>query len=291
MVFRLKQEQTDEDNHKAWCDKEISKTETSLESKGDKIKELSAKLKESNAKVVSLTTDVEAAAKMISDINMFQKEATEIRQTGKQENNLAIKDAVAAQRAITNAVSVLTTFYKDTGMITKEAYELIQDPVNLGKNPSTWDSGYTGVAKPEKAGEGVIAVLEAVSADFSKMEANTRAQEVADTKEYDDAMKKHSIELARRSKESEMKGAQKKRLLDKITDLTAQKKHSSDEVESTEQYFKDLKPACINGDSTYEDRKAARDGEIKALGEAQGILDGAFAAAPAAKKAIFLHKL
>ena len=73
-----------------------------------------------------------------------------------------------------------------------------------------------------------------------------------------------------------MKGAQKKRLLEKIVALNQQKKHVSDEVESTEQYEKDLKPACVSGDSTYEKRKAARDAEIKALGEAQGILNTAF---------------
>merc|ERR1719217_1794722 len=56
MIFRLKQEQTDEDNHKAWCDMELAKTNSSIDDKDDKIKELSAKLKESNAKVVTLTT-------------------------------------------------------------------------------------------------------------------------------------------------------------------------------------------------------------------------------------------
>merc|ERR1719163_1655702 len=50
MIFRLKQEQTDEDNHKAWCDMEIEKTNTSIDAKKDKIKELDAKLKEHNAK-------------------------------------------------------------------------------------------------------------------------------------------------------------------------------------------------------------------------------------------------
>jgi len=276
MIFRLKQEQTDEDNHKAWCDQELSKTKTSLDTKNDKVKELAAKIKEATAKTVTLTTDIEAAQKMLSDIKKFQKEATEIRQTGKGENKLAIKDAVAAQRAITNAISVLETFYKSSGSVKKEPWEFIQDPVKLPKDPATWGSSYTGVADPKKADTGVIAVLEAVSSDFSKMEANTRAQEAADSKEYDDTMKTHTIEEARRSKEAEMKGAQKKRLIEKIVAFNAQKKHVSDEVESTEQYEKDLKPACVSGDSTYEKRKGARDAEIKALGDAQGILNTAF---------------
>merc|ERR1719460_835539 len=67
MIFRLKQEQTDEDNHKAWCDMELSKTNSSLDDKNDKIKELDAKLKEDNAKVVTLTEEIQKANKMVSD--------------------------------------------------------------------------------------------------------------------------------------------------------------------------------------------------------------------------------
>jgi chromosome segregation ATPase len=286
MIFRLKQEQTDENNHKAWCDQEISKTETSKSDKTDKISELSAKIEEGNADVVALTSEIEAADKMVAEIKKFQAEATQIRNAGKRENQLAIKDAAEAQRAIANAMSVMTEFYKDSGAITKEPWEFLQEPVKLPKDPALWDSPYTGVADPTKAGTGVIAVLEAVSADFSKMEADTRAQEVTDANEYDDTMKKHAIELARRSKEGEMKGAQKHRLLGKITDMNSQKKHVSDELESTEQYFKDLKPACMTGDSTYEDRKKARDAEIKALGDAQSILNDAYKT-----KSLFLQKV
>lgn len=278
MIFRLKQEQTDEDNHKAWCDLETSKTETAFMDKSEKLEEVKAKIKEADATVVSLTAEIQAAQKMISDIHKFQAEATQIRNTAKRENSQAIKDAADAQRAITNAVSVLTTFYKDSGSIQKEPWEFLQEPVKLPENPALWSSPYTGVTDPTKASTGIITVLEAVMADFAKMEADTRAQEVTDAKEFEDAMKKQSIELARRKKESEMKNAQKSRLLNKITEMNGHKKHVSDELEATNQYFTDLGPACRAGDSTYPERKAARDAEIKALGEAQQLLDKAFAA-------------
>jgi|Transcript_49056 chromosome segregation ATPase len=286
MIFRLKQEQVDEDNHKAWCDMEVAKTNSSIDNKKDKAAELEAKIQEANTKVVTLTEDIKAANKMINDIKVFQEEATEIRTVGKKENALAIKDATEAQKAITNAMAVLTSFYKETGMITKEPWEFLQEPVQLPENPATWEGSYTGVADPKTQGTGVIAVLEAVSSDFAKMEANTRAQEAADAKEYEDTMKTHSIELARRSKEEEMKGAEKKRLTEKITALTSQKKHVTDELDTTEQYYKDLMPACITGDSTYLDRKAARDAEIGALVQAEKDLENWEAGAPAPPAAL-----
>jgi len=73
-----------------------------------------------------------------------------------------------------------------------------------------------------------------------------------------------------------MKGQSKHRLLDRISTHEKSKKHTVAEHEAVVQYLKDLSPACLEGDSTYEDRKAARSAEITALKEAQVILADAF---------------
>merc|ERR1719284_2073991 len=99
-------------------------------------------------------------------------------------------------------------------------------------------------------------MLEKIAADFSKMEAETKASEVEDQKKYDDAMKAHKVEKDRRQQESDAKVAEKKRKLAKITAMTAQKKHTNDELDAVKKYHKDLQPACVDGDSSYADRKA-----------------------------------
>merc|ERR1719352_512762 len=118
------------------------------------------------------------------------------------------------------------------------------------------------------------------------MEADTKAQEAMDKKAYDESISECAIEKSRRTKEAEVKTQEKKRLQDKVE---AKTKQISDELEAVVQYLKDLRPACVEGDSTYEDRKAARAAEIGALKEAQGILADAFksegGAAPAAAPA------
>merc|ERR550525_469341 len=93
-----------------------------------------------------------------------------------------------------------------------------------------------------------------------------------DQKAFEEDMKSTDIEKARRTKEAEMKETEKKRLLEKIDTLEKSLKHVTDELYTVNEYLKDLGPACIEGDSTYEDRKAARDAEIAALKEAQIIL-------------------
>jgi len=276
MIFRLMAEQKDEDDHKNWCDKELEKTDTSIDDKKDKVEELTAKIDDAEATVGKLTEDIKDANEMIAKIVSFMAEAKEIREVGKKENALAIKDSQDAQTAVANAIAVLTDFYKSSGEVPKEDWEFVQRGVKLPSKPDTWDSSYTGVSDPDKQPGGIITILEGCNENFAKMEADTRAQEAADQDAYDTDMQENEIEKAGRSKEGEMKSNEKKRLVDKINSLSKTKKHVADELEATEQYLKDLQPACVDGDSTYEDRKAARTKEIDALHKAQDILAEAF---------------
>merc|ERR1719378_1065310 len=90
-------------------------------------------------------------------------------------------------------------------------------------------------------------------------------------------MSDNDIEMARRTQEVDMKSNEKKSRAEKVATLNGQKKDTEGELEKTEQYLKDLEPACVSGDSTYEDRKAARATEIDALKKAQITLRDAFA--------------
>jgi len=278
MIFRLMDEQKQEDEHKHWCDQELKKTDVMIDEKEDKIGDLKAEINAEKAKVMSLTEDIKAADAMIAEIITFKKDATEIRETGKKENKLAIADSETGQKALSNAIAVLTDFYKDSGEVPKESWELIQAPVKLPENPDTWDSSYTAVSDPKKQPGGIITVLENVMEDFAKMEADTRAQEATDQKEYEQAMSDNDIEKTRRQTETDMKSDEKKRRNGKIADLQSSKKDTNAELEKTNQYYEDLQPACVSTDkgATYEDRKGARSDEITALKTAQVTLQEAF---------------
>merc|ERR1719146_251247 len=213
---------------------------------------------------------------MISEIDEHVKESTDIRNEGKSENAISLKDSQAAQAGIANAIAVLEQFYKESGQVKKEDWEFVQRGVDLPDEPSTWDSGYTGVADPKEQPGGIVTILEKTAQGFAQMEADTEAQEAMDQKAYEEDMKECTIEKARRSKESAMKTQEKKRLSDKIDAFTKSKKHTDGELEATQKYLKDLQPACVSGDTSYEERKEARDTEIKALQKVQGILKDAF---------------
>merc|ERR1719238_2615809 len=282
MIFRLMSEQKDEDDHKNWCDKELEKTDTIIENKEDKIETLTTKIEEAKADVQDLAEDIKQAETMISEIDTHVEESTDIRNEGKSENAISLKDAEDAQAAVANAIAVLEQFYKESGQVKKEEWEFLQRGVDLPDEPSTWDSGYTGVADPKEQPGGILTILEKTASEFAEMEADTTAQEAADQKLFEEDMKECTIEKARRTKESDMKTQEKNRLSDKIDALTKSKKNTESELEATDQYLKDLQKACVSGDSSYEERKEARATEMKALQKVQGILTDAFKESAAA---------
>jgi len=288
MIFRLMDEQTSEDTHKQWCDQELAKTKAMKESKDDKIEELDAKIKTETAGVAQLTEDVKAADNMITSIVASMAEATEIRTEGKKENTETIADAEAGQAAILKAIGVLQSFYQDSGMVQESSF--LEAPVDLPKTPSTWDSGYTGVTDPSQQPAGIISVLKAVNADFAKLEGETRSQETTDQHAFDEQIKMEQIEKARRTKEVEMKANQKMQKVDSIAQMTGVRKNIGSEQEKAAQYLKDLEPACVSGDSTYEARKKARDQEIGALKKAQASLESTMNGAFLSKAQVHVPK-
>merc|ERR1719387_2653410 len=231
MIFRLMSEQKDEDDHENWCDKELEKTDTMIENKEEKIESLTLKLEEAKADVQSLMEQIKDAEAMIAEIDEHVKESTDIRNEGKSENAISLKDAEDAQAAVANAIAVLEQFYKESGQVKKEEWEFIQRGVDLPDEPSTWDSGYTGVADPESQPGGILTILEETGKEFAQMEADTRAQEAMDQKAYEEDMKECTIEKARRTKEVEMKNAEKNRISEKVDTMSGTKKDTQGELE------------------------------------------------------------
>mmetsp|Transcript_119364 Transcript_119364/g.207213 ORF Transcript_119364/g.207213 Transcript_119364/m.207213 type:complete len:735 (+) Transcript_119364:22-2226(+) len=285
MIYKLQADQTDEDNHKLWCDQELEKTATSIADKDMKVKELGAKITDLKASEAELTMQIEKDAQLMEELTAKMKEMTEIREAGKKENALAIKDAEDALEALAQATAVLEDFYKSSGAVPKQPWEsLLQgDPaVELPANPATWDSSYTSVADPLGGSgpttqpTGIITLLKTVAKSFSEMVADTKAQDATDQDTYNEFKKSNSIEMARVTKESEMLSQQRTRANANILSETEAKKNTQKQLDSWNQYNEDLKPACVESDSTYEDRKSARTTEIGALEQAETILKTAF---------------
>jgi hypothetical protein len=279
MVFRLMAEQKDEDDHKNWCDLELEKTNESKDDKDNRMELLNNKIANANAEVAKLTGEIAEDDQSVSDITQYMEEEKELRKENHDENVATIKDAQAAQQAVADATAVLKGFYKESGMIAKEPYEFVQTSkkdIDLPENPSTWDASYTGTADPNAEGSGVLAILGECGSNFASMEADASSQEEMDERAYQDDQTAQSMDKAEKEKSAEMKGSRKTALMEKLDGMNGNKAHLTKELEAVNTYLKDLEPACVSGDSSYAERKAARADEIAALRNAQVILEEAF---------------
>merc|ERR1719337_588281 len=249
-----------EDDHKNWCDMELEKSTESKDDKDNRMELLNAKLATANAEVADLTEKISADDAEAARPTEYIQEEKQLRSENSAENAATVKDAQAAQKAVADAVAVLKSFYKESGMIAKEPYEFVQtgqEPeVDLPESPSTWDASYTGTADPNAEGSGVLAILSECGANFATMEADAASQEETDEKAFQDDMTAQSMDKAEKEKSAEMKGSRKTALMQKLEGMNENKAHLTKELEAVNTYLKDLEPACVSGDSSYADRKA-----------------------------------
>jgi len=286
MIFHLMDEQKNEDEHKHWCDKELTNTELMLKEKKEKKLDAETTITQLSEKIQNLKNGITENQDAIAAAETEISERTEERAEEKAENTATIKDAEDAQSAVAEAIAVLTTFYKNSGEVPKEAWESFvqtsaavrrstNEPGETDPEPDLFkseDAVYTGTSN----GAGVIGMLEAIATDFAEMESKTRATESQQQDEFDKWLTTTHMDKAEKTKDSEMKNSRKGRYEDKKSGQEESLDHTTKELESTNQYELDLQKACVDGDSSYGARKDARTQEIEALREAQGILEKAF---------------
>merc|ERR550537_1209736 len=267
-----------------------------IEDKTKTANALTASMNQLSAEVDSLSTAIKDNTKSIAAMQKSIEEMTAERQEQKTENAATVKDAQDAQTAISQAIAVLEDFYKSTGEVQKEPWELTQvgvrskrvsvrraagdedvTPEGAGElsepEPQLWSSKkYTGT----DTGSGVIGMLTNIATDFASMEAKARSDETSQQDNYDKEMTATKIDISEKQSDSEQKEARRERMNEKLTGKTNDRTHNTNELAATNKYETDLQKACVDGDSTYEERRDARTVEIGALQDAQKILEEAF---------------
>jgi chromosome segregation ATPase len=281
MIFHLKSEQTDEDEHYHWCEKELDQTTKMTDDKEDRNETMTADINDYKAEIQELSNKIQANMDFISATDAEIQSRTEQRSDEKDENAATVKDAQDAQTAISQAIAVLEDFYKSTGEVASEAWEFRQVMVRHHRvrqepEPQLWTGGEDGRYQGTTGGSAVIGLLADTAADFAEMQSKAEADETTQQGEYDTWLTAAQIDKAKKQQDAEMMSGRKDRFSEKLASREADHAHTVKELEATNQYMSDLQRACVDGDSSYADRKAARTKEITALKNAEKILDEAF---------------
>lgn len=268
MIFRLNKEQQDEDAHKNWCDTELETTTQQRDEKSDQVDEMTAKVESLTAKIEDLSEALAEAEESVADTQKYMKDETDLRAENKADNEQTIADAKEAQAALAQAIGVLTQYYKDSGAIEKKDWEFMQ----TAKPALDYDGSFSNT----DGSSAVMSLLEECLGDYSKMEAEATAAEESESENFEQDMKENKIALAKLRNEIKVKTARKTTLEEDKASTASQLKKGEKQLEALNQYLKDLDQPCVAGDSSYDDRKAARKSEIDSLYEALNVLADAF---------------
>merc|ERR1719487_1523160 len=260
MISKLMTEANEEANAKAFCDEENAKARKSQAEKTALFDKFTARIDEAASK--------SGIQKELAEIDAAQAEATKIRSAEHAEYLKASKDFKDSADAVVAAVSVLKSYYEGSFLQLKSE----KQPMALGVSEGPEFGGY---GKTEgDAAHTIIEVLQVAEEDFTKLLAETEAEEEAAAalfKKDSDASK-----VAKATKETEVrdKSSEIKSLEVALNHHGEDRDTVSKELDAVIGYLDKLKPQCENKAMSYEEKKARREAEIEGLKDAMAILEG-----------------
>ena len=263
LIVRLMEEANEEAEHKGWCDTELSTNEQTRKEKTSAVETLHAEIDELSASIAKLTQEITDLTAEIAEIDKAVAEATAIRAEEKATNEQTIKDAVEAQTAVAQALTVLKEFYEKAA----EATALLQGK----QKPEVFDEPYTGM---QSENGGVVGMLEVIQSDFARLETDTKAAEAEAQKAFDEFTSESAVNRAANAKDVEHKTTKKTNQEAALTAKKADLEGTQKELDAALAYYDKLKPSCVDAGVSYEDRVARRKEEIESLQEALRILNG-----------------
>jgi hypothetical protein len=264
MIVKLNEDAQADASKKNYCDKEMKSNEATRTEKADAVTSLQADIDKKTADIAQLTEQIALASKEITELNVAMNNATELRQKEKNKNEATIKEAKQAQAAVAQAVTVLNEFYAKAG----QATAFVQT-ATLHKQPAIFNKPYTGMSG---ANGGVIGLLEVIESDFARLQAETTAAEEAAVKEFETFMEDSKVDKVKKSKDVQFKTAKKSEKAQEASILKGSLQATQKELDAALAYFDKLKPDCVDPTSSFEERKARREEEIKNLQDAVSML-------------------
>jgi len=280
MVVKLLEEQAQEQEHKAWCDAETAKTTKQEKYHARNSQKFNSRLEEMNAEISELKDGIQDRSEDLDTMNSAYAKATQIRKEEKTEAEKALKDYADAQQMLQKAIQVLTDFYQKQRASAASAASLLQqqqgvaDGTGIGAaQPQTFEGTDAGAAR-EGAAQNILNILEISLSDFTKLESETQTEEAAAQKEYETYEQEYKVQKAVAEKEREHFTMDLAKLEESVKTTSKDLSEVDKELAAAREYLDKLKTTCDFSGSSYEERQARREAELKSLQNALAIISG-----------------
>mmetsp|Transcript_37601 Transcript_37601/g.70119 ORF Transcript_37601/g.70119 Transcript_37601/m.70119 type:complete len:667 (+) Transcript_37601:41-2041(+) len=265
-VTKLVDEVEHDGEQKTWCNSELKANKKTRSVKTVLVDELNADMDRLNASIISLGEDIVTLQAELVQLDKAMANATEIRGKEKEANAGTIDEAKKAQGAVTEAITVLKEFHDKNGL----SPALLQVKKAEAKQPEIFEKTYGGMMTEAS---GVTGLLETISADYARLEADTAAEEQSSDEEFKKFASDYKVNKAEKEADvkhlTQTKVEHTAQLATKGTELTT----AETELEAAETYFKQLEDSCVKGGAVWKEQEAMRKEELESLKEAMHLLE------------------
>merc|ERR1719329_1184813 len=299
LVVELKAEQGMDNDKKAYCEAELDKAEDKEKGLKLDISDLEKAIEDGTESIATLKSEIEALNDGIKALDKSVAEATATRKEEHDDFVSTLAANNAAKDLLGFAKNRLNKFYNPKlykAPPKRELSEEEQITVNNGGTlaPTAAPGGIAGTGiglnqvapapPPEanlaykKSGEssnGVMAMIDLIVADVDKEIQTMEVDEKDAQSDYETFMSDASEKRAQDSKSITDKECAKAETETEVQSNTDDKKSKTVEAMETAKYLGGLHQECDWLLKNFDARKAARSGEIDALGKAKSVLSGA----------------
>jgi chromosome segregation ATPase len=267
MIVDLKQQISDDVEHKDYCTKELAENEKATMIAQDEKSDLEAHIDDLKSTIDTLTKSIETKKAEIAEMQVQVKRASEDREMENKEFQQTVADQRATQAILQKALDRLKVVY---GFVqTKTSSK--QEPGAAAPPPPP---GFSAYKKNEGAG-GVLSMMEGIITDAKIMETEAIKAEQDAQSAYESFVKNTNDSIATAQKQIVNMSEDKAKAEESLTQAEQDLKATMSELEQLASYAADLHKSCDFTLKNFDIRQEAMSQEIEALNQAKAVLSGA----------------
>jgi len=273
LVVELKAEQGIDNDKKSYCLSELDKAEDKKKGLELDISDLEKAIEDAEESIATFASEIKALTKGIKDLDKSVDEATATRKEEHDDYVETLAANNAAKDILAFAKNRLNKFYNPKMYVAPPKREL--EFGQVGAAPPPPPEADLSYKKSGEDSNGVIAMIDLLVADIDKENQTMEVDEKDAQKDYETFMADASEKRAQDSKAITDKEGAKAETETELEASKDSKKSKTIEAMETAKYIGGLHEECDWLLKNFDARKAARSGEIDALGKAKAVLSGA----------------
>jgi len=288
LCTELKKEQQDDANKKEYCDVQFDLADDKKKALEKTASDLETAITESKENIVSTKEEIDALEDGVRALDKSVAEATEQRKEENEDYTALMAGNAAAKELIGFAKNRLNKFYNPK--LYKPPAAMAQIRVHSGDAPPPAPEAVEAYSKKGEESNGIIAMMDALSADLQKEMTEAEAIEKDAQGDYEQMTADSANKRAEDSKTLTDKEGALAQLGEMLDSQTSEQTSTGKTLDATNSYIASLHAECDWLVKYFDMRKEARTNEIDALEKAKAVLSGADFSLVQTKGRHFLRK-